>query len=109
MTPDPTTTNTKSGRKRMLGFGAFACLACCTGPLLAGLGAISIAATATTLLAGTTGLLVVAAAAPLLLRSHKQPTCAPPNTGPTVVASPIPRPHVDAADEQRQPTPQGTT
>lgn len=84
MTANTTTTDKPSRRTRMLGFGALTCIACCTGPFLAALGAIGIAATASTIIAGTAVLLVLTAAvrliprlrrhlhSPMLLRRHQR-------------------------------------
>ena len=87
MTTD-TTPDTGSGPRRILGFGAAACLACCVGPLLAALGAIGIATTIITLAAGTLGLVVLAAAIPPLARRRRRASCATPVEGPVAVAMP---------------------
>ena len=86
MTADPSTTT--SGTGRILGLGALACIACCVGPLLGILSAISIAATAGTLILGLAGLAIALLAIPVLWRRRRASTCAPPRGHEVAVAAP---------------------
>ena len=58
-------TRTKVGNDgvRIVGLAAVVCLACCAGPILAFLGALSLAGLASTWLIGGTGVLIAAGAA----------------------------------------------
>ncbi len=83
-------TKTKSGNDgvKIVGLAAAACLACCAGPILAFLGALSLAGIASTWLIGGAGLLIAAGAAIafLLVRSHRQQVaCGVTPDGPVLV------------------------
>lgn len=100
MTVNNTNPNTRHGPRRIIGFGAAACVACCAGPLLAAIGAIGLTATFTTVAFGIGGFIVLAAAVPLALRLRRRRTCALPPDGPTSVAMPVRR---SAAPLQQRP------
>jgi hypothetical protein len=64
--------------RRLLGFAALACVACCIGPILAVLGAIFAAGLASTMFIGAAGFVVAVAAvaAFIIVRRRRTPVCA---------------------------------
>jgi hypothetical protein len=78
---------------RLFGLGAAACVACCTGPILAVLGAVTAGGILSTRFIGVVGLAVAAAGAIafLAVRRGRAIACKPSTTQPAVVPSPTRR------------------
>ena len=76
----------------ILGFGTAACVACCIGPILAVLGAISAAGVISTLAIGAAGLGIAAAGAVALVAVRRRAAgCQPASNQSVAVATPTRR------------------
>ena len=89
----PPATREKRKALGILGFGAAACVACCIGPILAVLGAITAAGVISTLAIGAAGLAIAAAGAVafVAVRRRRPAGCQPASNEPVAVASPTRR------------------
>jgi hypothetical protein len=81
-----------SGARRILGFGALACAACCIGPIVGVLGAIGIATVAGAVAFGVVGLTIALLAIPVLRTRRRRTTCSTPAASVAVPTPTVRRP-----------------